>query len=61
VAIAKQIKQEFQDPIFFAARVVLKHENWFTRLLHNETPVSLQRSLHLQGMQMIILPVMLNN
>jgi amino acid transporter len=59
--IAQQIQQEFKDPIFFAARVVLKHENWLTRLLHNETPVSLQRSLHMLGMQMIILPVMLNN
>lgn len=61
VNIAEQVKQEFKDPIFFAARMVLKHENWLTRLLHNETPVSLQRSLHMQGMQMIILPVMLNN
>jgi amino acid transporter len=59
--IAQEIKKEFKDPIFFAARLVLKHENWLTRLLHNETPVSLQRSLHMQGMQMIILPVMLNN
>ncbi|MGD9108640.1 MAG: APC family permease [Gammaproteobacteria bacterium] len=59
--IAQQVKQEFKEPIFFAARMVLKHENWLTRLLHNETPVSLQRSLHMQGMQMIILPVMLNN
>jgi amino acid transporter len=57
--IAEQLKTELKDPIFFAARVVLKHESWLVRLLHNETPVSLQRSLHLRGMQMIILPVVL--
>jgi amino acid transporter len=59
VVMADQIKEEYKNPIFFAARVTLKNENWLMRLLHNETPVSLQRNLHLRGMQMVILPVLL--
>ncbi len=59
VELAETVKEEFKNPVFFAARVILKNENWLTRLLHNETPVSLQRYLHLRGMQMIILPVIL--
>ena len=59
VELAEGVKKEIKSPIFFAAKVILKHENWLTRLLHNETPNALQRYLHLRGMQMIILPVML--
>ena len=59
LSLSLKIQKEFKNPIFFAARVVLKNENWLTRQLHNETPVALQRNLHMHGMQMIILPVML--
>lgn len=57
--LAEQIKDEFPSSVFFSARIVLKSENWLSRLLHNETPVTLQQRLHSKGMQMIILPVML--
>ncbi len=59
IETAEEIKTQFSSPIFFSTRLVLKNESWFTRQLHNETPMTLQRNLHLRGMQMIILPVML--
>ncbi|OGT21463.1 MAG: amino acid transporter [Gammaproteobacteria bacterium RIFCSPHIGHO2_02_FULL_42_13] len=59
IEMSEEIKIQFKLPIFFSARLVLKNETWFTRQLHNETPITLQRNLHLRGMQMIILPVML--
>ena len=59
VELAEQVHKEFKDPIFFAAKLILKKDNWLTRKLHNETPNDLQRYLHLRGMQMIILPVKL--
>ena len=34
-------------------------DNWFTRQLHNEAALVLQRRLHLHGLQMIILPMKL--
>lgn len=59
IEVSEEIKAKFKLPIFFSARLVLKNDSWFTRQLHNETPMTLQRNLHLRGMQMIILPVML--
>jgi amino acid transporter len=59
VALATEVNKEIKNPIFFAAKLVLANENWLTRWLHNETPNSLQKNLHLLGMQMIILPITL--
>jgi hypothetical protein len=39
--------------------LVFRNENWVTRLLHNQTALALQRRLHLNGMQMVILPMQL--
>lgn len=58
--LAETIQAEFSNPIFFAAKLVLMHESWLTRLLHNETPMSLQRHLLLKGMRLIILPIQLS-
>jgi hypothetical protein len=33
------------------------HDNWLTRILHNQTALQMQRILHLQGMTMVILPM----
>jgi hypothetical protein len=60
ISVSNKIKQDFKLPIFFAARIVRKEESWLTRILHSETPALLQRYLHLNGMQMIILPVTLD-
>lgn len=57
VDMANQAKDDFGSPVFFSARMVLEQENWITRQLHNETPIALQRSLHMHDMQMIIFPV----
>lgn len=58
VDLSINIHEEFKTSIFFSAKIVFKNETWLTRQLHNETPLSLQRSLHMNGMQMIIVPVL---
>ncbi|MGE3920167.1 MAG: amino acid permease [Gammaproteobacteria bacterium] len=54
---ADKINLEFPDTIFFATKLVFENENWIIRMLHNETPIALQRGLHAQGKQLVILPM----
>lgn len=55
--LAQKIILEFPNSIFFATRLTFEHDNWLTRLLHNETSIALQRKLHARGMQLVILPM----
>lgn len=55
--LAEKIVQEHPNAIFFTSKLIFQHENWLTRLLHNQTALAMQRRLHLRGMQMIILPL----
>jgi amino acid transporter len=55
--LAKKVMQEFPNSIFFASKLIFKNDTWITRLLHNETAVTLQRRLHLIGAQLVILPM----
>lgn len=59
ITLAKKVGDEFPNSIFFATKLIFEHDNWITRLLHNETPMMLQRRLHLQGKQFVILPMKL--
>ncbi len=59
VKLAEGIQKEFSNCVFFTSKLVLRNENWATRLLHNQTALALQRRLHLNGMQMFILPMQL--
>ena len=52
-----QAKEEFPNCVFFASKLIFVHDNWFTRILHNQTPLAMQRILHLMGVQMVILPM----
>jgi amino acid transporter len=55
--LAEKIGEKYPNCIFFASKLIFEHDNWITRLLHNETPVSLQRQLHMQGKELVILPM----
>lgn len=58
--LAEQVNRDFPNTIFFTSKLTFEHDNWFTRLLHNQAPLALQQRLHLQGMQMVILPMKLS-
>ncbi len=51
------IQQDYPNCIFFASKLIFTDETWWSRLLHNNTLNVLQRELHLQGKQMVILPM----
>ncbi len=54
-----QVIAEFPDSVCFTGTLVFRRENLFTRFLHNQMPIAMQRRLHLAGHQMIIVPIKL--
>ena len=59
VKLAEGVQKDYANCVFFTSKLVFHNENWVTRLLHNQTALALQRRLHLNGMQMVILPMQL--
>lgn len=57
--LAEKVGEKYPNCIFFSTKLIFEHDNWITRFLHNETPVTLQRQLHLQGKELVILPMKL--
>jgi hypothetical protein len=55
--LCEQISEEFPNAIFFTSKLIFSTDNWFTRLLHNQAALAAQRRLHLEGLQMVILPM----
>ncbi|MFN7976080.1 MAG: APC family permease [Acidobacteriota bacterium] len=55
--MAVEITRRFPRAVFFAGRLVFPVESFFTRLLHNETGLAIQRRLHLAGIPMVVLPI----
>jgi amino acid transporter len=58
--LAERVQADFPNSIFFTSKLIFKTDNLFTRLLHNQAAMALQRRFHLRGMQMVILPMKLN-
>lgn len=55
--LAEEVCKKYPNCIFFSSKLVFKHDNWITRFLHNETPNTLQRQLHMQGKELVIIPM----
>jgi amino acid transporter len=58
--LADKVGDKYPNCIFFSSKLIFEHDNWITRFLHNETPVTLQRQLHLQGKELVIIPMKFN-
>jgi hypothetical protein len=57
--LTEKYMEEFPNSVCFASQLVFPHDNIFTRSLHNHTALAMQRRLHLQGKQMVILPMII--
>lgn len=55
--LAEKVQQQYSNCVFFTSKLVFENDTWVTRLLHNQSALSLQRRLHILGMQMVILPM----
>lgn len=57
--LCMEVHEEFPNSVFFAARLLFWKDTIWSRILHNETPLTLQRRLMFHGLQFIVLPVRL--
>jgi hypothetical protein len=57
--LSLEVRRTFPNSVFFTNRLVFQNEHWWSRLLHSGTPLAMQRLLNLQGVELVILPVML--
>jgi amino acid transporter len=55
--LCETISTEYPNAIFFTSKLIFEQDNWFTRLLHNQAALAIQRRLHFDGLQMVILPM----
>ena len=51
------VGREFPGAVFFAGKLIFSRERWYPRLLHNETPLALERRLRWVGKTMVTLPI----
>jgi K+ transporter len=52
-----EVHRTFPNTVFFAARLLFWRDSFWARLLHNDTPMAIQRRLLFQGLQFVVLPV----
>jgi amino acid transporter len=57
--ICLQVYEEYPNSVFFAARLLFWRDSIWSRILHNETPLTIQRRLMFHGLQFVVLPVRL--
>lgn len=55
--LCEAVSKEYPNSIFFTSKLIFSQDNWFVRLLHNQAALALQRRLHFEGLQMVILPM----
>jgi len=55
--MCQAVSKEYPNAIFFTSKLVFEHDNWLTRILHNQAALALQRRLHFDGLQVVILPM----
>ena len=58
--MAAKISHDFPHSVFFNTKLIRSDENFFTRMLFNETSYIIQRRLHNNGHTMIIVPMNVN-
>jgi hypothetical protein len=56
-SIAEKVSKKYLNCVFFASKLIFDSDNFLTRFLHNETALTMQRNLHLQGRELVILPM----
>jgi amino acid transporter len=55
--LCREVSLRFPRSVFFAGKLIFRHEGWWQRLLHNETAHAVQRRLEFDGLTMVILPI----
>jgi hypothetical protein len=57
IKLAEKTMNDYPNSVCFASKLILSRANFLTAWLHNETPLFIQRRLHIRGKQMVLLPM----
>jgi hypothetical protein len=52
-----EVAREFPHIVFFAGKMIFQREQWYHRLLHNETALAVERRLRWVGKTVVTLPI----
>jgi hypothetical protein len=52
-----EVAAEFPHIVFFAGKMIFQREQWYHRLLHNETALAVEKRLRWVGKSMMTLPI----
>jgi hypothetical protein len=55
--LARRIWNKYPDCMFFAGKIIFKHDNFITDFLHDQAALLFQRYLHFKGKELMILPM----
>jgi len=55
-ALCRQVMAEFPAVTFFGGKIIFAREQWYQRILHNETALAIQKRLAWMGATMVVLP-----
>jgi amino acid transporter len=55
--LSERVLRVYPNAVCFATKLIFANVNMLTRWLHNQTPLALQTRLHLEGHQMVLLPM----
>jgi hypothetical protein len=56
--LCADVARDFPRATFFAARLILQHESFFTRFLHNQTVSKVEQLLQRRGLHTVVLPLL---
>jgi hypothetical protein len=56
--LCEKVAADFPQAVFFAGQMLFERDNWVLRMLHDKTALAMQPRLHPRGLQMMILPMM---
>lgn len=55
--LCREVHLRFPRSVFFAGKLIFRHDSWWQRVLHNETAHAVQRRLEFDGLTMVVLPI----
>jgi amino acid transporter len=55
--LCREVYLRFPRAVFFAGKLIFRHEGWWQRILHNETAHAVQRRIEFDGLTMVVLPI----
>jgi hypothetical protein len=55
--LSEKVVADFPNVVFFAGQLVFQEENFFNKLLHNQTAFLAQKRLVFSGQPMIVMPI----